>query len=266
MSRSLRVFKSVDFNVPHLHTHSKIYSASHYCNRKPLIWDITDRVYTSRRLLSMALILSALFFFVCPDCNPGFHPVFSIFYRPNLILDLIHVQILITPALEGMSAVLRTLRSGSIFSTGHGDWDFVLSSVLLIGVIGNGANALANRVCGRGNASGFGSVCAACLTYSGRLDGPLLWMFEKRQVTKEGLFWAYAALLLVYETRTRNPKSRYPRLVAWLVAGLAGSLLAKYHMEDIFLVGGLFKFFAWGRIEREVKSKLSVFLLLVATS
>eukprot|EP00980_Cylindrotheca_fusiformis_P009250 scaffold2018_cov113-Cylindrotheca_fusiformis.AAC.4 len=150
-----------------------------------------------------------------------------------------------------MSTVLRTLRHGSIFATGQSDWDFVLSTVLLVVAIGNGANAIAKRVCPRAASSplGFESVYAACLTYIHRLSGPSLFVLGSsklfvlgtRPVTAAGIFWAQAAFVLLQGS---NSSIGYSRLVAWLVAGWAGSLLAKYHLEDIFLVGGLLEHFA----------------------
>jgi hypothetical protein len=147
---------------------------------------------------------------------------------------------IVYPALVGMNEILPLLRPGSIFATGQADCNFVLNAVLLVVVVGNGANSLANRVCGNSSsdAYGFESVEAACLAYHLRLLGPIFWIAEL-PVTAQGIYWTNAALIML----NSNRKSRYPRLVAWLVAGCAGSLLAKYHLEDVFVVGKFFKFF-----------------------
>jgi hypothetical protein len=225
-----------------------IFSASDLCHQKSLIWDVTDRVHTAHRLLCLALILSAAFFFVCPDYSstqlpliyPAWDVLASIFYRPNLSVDLLCVNMIVYPALVGMNGILPLLRPGSIFATGQADWTFVLSAVLLVLVVGNGANSLANKVCGNSfsDVYGFGSVEAACLGYYLKLEGPLL-SIAGLPVTAQGIYWTNAAWIMLHPNR----KSRYPQLVAWLVAGCAGSLLAKFHLEDVFVVAKFFKFF-----------------------
>jgi hypothetical protein len=207
------------------------------------MWDVTDRVHTAHRLLCLILILSAAFFFVCPYYSSTRLPwdgLVSIFYRPNLFVDLLCVNMIVYPALEGMNDILRLLHPASIFATGQADWNFVLSAVLLVVVVGNGANYLANRVCGNSSSDvyGFASVEAACLTYYLRLKRPLFWIVDL-PVTAQGIYWTNAALIMLHP----YGKSRYPRLGAWLVAGCAGSLLAKYHLEDVFVMGQFLKLF-----------------------
>jgi hypothetical protein len=218
-----------------------IISASNFCH-------FPDRAHAPHQLLCLALILSAAFFFVCPDYSstrlPLIHPAWdvmaSIFYRPNLFVDLPCVNMIVYPALAKMNKNLLWLRPGSIFATGQADWNFVLSAVLLVVVVGNGANYLANKVGGNNSSDvyGFGSVVAACLGYHSReFFGPFF-RIAGLPVTAQGIYWTNAAFIMLYPNR----KSRHPRLVAWLVAGCAGSLLAKYHLEDVFVVGKLFKF------------------------
>jgi hypothetical protein len=152
------------------------------------------------------------------------------------------VNYTIYPTLIEMNRIIPKLRKDSLFITGEPDFDFILGVFLLVVMIGGGSNMIATKVT-KQNVWGFSSVVAAHLTYFQRialLRRPILVAFGSDQpVTAAGIYWTNAALIIL---KGNSSTSSWPRLVAWIVAGCAGNLLAKYHVENISILGGLFKF------------------------
>jgi hypothetical protein len=142
-----------------------------------------------------------------------------------------------------MNRVIPQLQKGSIFSTGSNTYDFILAAIFLVLCVGGGCNILASRVTNT-KVHGFSSVIAASLAYYQRINmvrrQAILFFLLDQPVTAAGAYWTSVALLVVRNSRHQG---WFPPLVAWLVAGWAGSMFAKYHLENMKLFGDIFKFF-----------------------
>jgi hypothetical protein len=213
---------------------------------KPLVWDPSDQAHTAHRIICGLLILSVMASFCFPNSprlfffgNPYLDGLFSVFYRPNLLLDLLHANMSVYPALLKMSRILPELKKDSLlFSSSNHDLDFVLYILLLVIIIGGGCNIVASRVTDR-SCFGFNTTVAASLAYLHRISiyqNPVLCHIMGQPVTALGGYWSTLALSVM-----RN-ENWFTFLVAWLLAGLFGSGLAKYHLENMWL-GDVFKFF-----------------------
>lgn len=212
--------------------------AAKYCSRKPLIWDENDPLHTAHRILCSILLLSAVLAFVSVEhprscLSPSMDWVLSIFYRPNLFYDLLSANVTVYPTLEEMYRIIPKLHRGSIFSTGNYNFDFFLGVIFIIVVIGNGANMLAYKLCKR-PVYGFSSVTAACLAYYQRLDRPTMYSFGGQKMTPSLLYWSFAAYCA---------SQNITQFIAWIAAGMAGTLFANYHLENMTLFGDLSRFF-----------------------
>lgn len=227
--------------------------AANLCHQKPLIWDKSDRVYTAHRVICYLLIFSAIYFFCCPQCTRLLLPkrlddlvthtkldsLASIFYRPHLVRDLSYANFIVHPTLTELNRVIPRLNSNSIFSTGSIDVDFFLGVFILVAIIGGGSNLLASKIDNRHAVYGFSPVCAACLAYWQRIiliRQRFLFSFGDQQITAAGMYWTNAAFIVFQN------QDWYPRLIAWIVAGCAGTLLAKYHLENMTYFGDLMGF------------------------
>jgi hypothetical protein len=119
--------------------------------------------------------------------------------------------------------------------------DFGLAVLLLVLGIGGGSNWIASQIVAKSSAYGFASVVAASIAYCQRiavLGSPILLRLEGFCFTTADLYWA--ELIMVFLRGTRRS---FSVMVTWLVAGLLGSALAKYHVENIAVWGGIYKFF-----------------------
>ena len=239
-----------DFLTPHL-SHGKPVLVS---------WDgeeIMDPAHTAHRSICWALILSAAISFCFTSNhssspfllggrvwnNPFLDSVCSIFYRPHLLYDLLHANVVVYPALLEMYRILPQLRAGAFLSTGRPDVDYALSVILLVIVIGGGANYISSVLIlgNKDKIYGFSSVVAASMAYTQRISvigAPLLLRLGDIRLTTTDLYWAELGLLLLKANRRS-----LSTMIAWLVAGLLGSALAKYHLENLAVLGGFYKFF-----------------------
>lgn len=221
------------------------------CHQKPLWGDVDDLPFTTHRMLCWILILSTVFGFCCQTAPPrrivqnsiidGI--LFSVFYQPhNLLHDLLYETLCVYPALVEINKIIPRLSSGSILSTGDNTFDFMIAVFLLVCIIGGGSNVLATRIDGqRTYVTGFAPVIAASLAYYHRINvvrNAVLMNFVGLDMTAMRMYWTHIAYAII-----AHPNGWYPRVVAWLAAGLGGSLLAKYHLENIAVWGDVLKFF-----------------------
>lgn len=216
----------------------------------PKLWDRTDRVIFATRTISLLLLSSWIFFFCCPGysvtrlsfAHPTLFSIMSIFLQPQL-MDLVSTNTAVYLALKEMRTTLSMVRPGSFFHTGDANVDYALGVLMLVWLIGNGANALASRVGShRQPIVGFESVKAACLMYlhqSTVFSDTIFWLFGIQGVTAAGLFWANVPIIIM----TTDKLNWFPQLVNWVAAGWAGHLLAKNHLENIFIGGQIFRNF-----------------------
>jgi hypothetical protein len=221
------------------------------CHQKPLFWSPEDMAYTTHRLLCYVLILSCLYGFCFPSApprrvfaNPIANGVLaSIFDAPhNLLHDLIYENLCVYPALAEMSTIVHKLNRGSFLSSGDENFDYAMAVFLLVFVIGGGSNVLASQIEGqRSYITGFSPVVAGALAYYQRIHTmrrTILMTIFGCDMTASRLYWTNIGWIVL-----SYPKSWFPRLMAWLMAGLAGSLLAKYHLQNVVVWFDVLKFF-----------------------
>ena len=203
--------------------------------------------------------------YCCPSAPPG-QPLFfnfdnpyldgffvSVFYRPNIVFDLLRANTSLYPALVEMQVVISKLRKGSVLSTGNKTYDYCIAVLLLVFLVGGGSNLVASKwttTQPRIKVYGFSSVIAASLAYLQRLNPAgttvLFFPFLDRPVTAIGAYWCGAAILMLGNSNNYNRRGEwFPPLLNWLAAGFGGSLLAKYHVENTMIFGDLFGYFGW---------------------
>jgi hypothetical protein len=141
-----------------------------------------------------------------------------------------------------MSKIIPKLNRRSFLCTGDEMIDYAMAVFFLVFVIGGGSNVLASQIDGqRSSITGFSPVVAAALAYYQRIHvmrNTILMTIFGYDMTASRLYWTNIGwIILTY------PSSWFPRLLGWLMAGLAGSLLAKYHLENMVVWGDLLKFF-----------------------
>jgi hypothetical protein len=225
------------------------------CHRKPFFWSSKDMdiAYTTHRLLCYMLMLSCLHGFCCPNAPPRrffANPIAdgilaSIFYAPhNLLHDLLYENLCVYPALVEMRTIIPKLNRGSFLCTGDKNFDYIVTVFLLVFVIGGGSNVLAAQIDGqRPYMTGFSPVAAAALAYLHRINiihSTLVMTIFGFGITASRLYWTNIGWIVI-----AYPNSWFPRLMAWLMAGVAGSLLAKYHLENMIVWGDVPKFFGF---------------------
>lgn len=111
--------------------------------------------------------------------------------------------------------------------------------------IGGGSNWIAAQLLAREDCiAGFSTVVAASLAYCHRtevISAPLFYFFEGlREVSAADIFWAELVILLL-----RGSRNSFALATGWLIGGFLGSALAKYHLENIVVWGGILKFLGW---------------------
>jgi hypothetical protein len=130
-----------------------------------------------------------------------------------------------------------------------------LAVIILVFVIGGGSNVLASRISQR-YVVGFSSVSAIALGYiqrianssnnnnSGGFGGTTsrtatLATFgtigRRYTINSVQAYWSNVAWLFV-----AYPNDWYPMLVVWLIAGLAGSIYAEFHLDNIDNVAAVY--------------------------
>lgn len=219
---------------------------------KPVLYDESDVVHTAHRIICWALIFSSAVSFCFPHVprgrlfdNPFIDSLFSVFYRPHLIYDLLHANVAVYPSLVEMYRIFPLLRSDSTWSTGDLDVDFALAAILLIMGIGGGSNWIASQLLAKDDCiSGFAPAVAASLAYSQRIAimaSPVLFFMEGfRPISSSDVYWLELVAILF-----RGTRDSFAMAIAWLFGGILGSALGKYHLENVVVWGRVFKFFGW---------------------
>jgi len=236
------------------------YLTPHLSHGKPLWWDETDPVHTAHRTICWILLLSATIDFCYIGSsnsvsssrgrvldNPFLDSLLSVFYRPHLLYDLLHTNLIVYPALEQIYHVLPQLRVGAFWSTGDLNMDYGMLVILLVMIIGGGANYIASFLLATMDDEynyGFSPVVAASMAYTQRISilgtSPgtvFLLRLGNIRLNVTDLYWAELGLFLLKANRRS-----ISNMISWLVAGLLGSALAKYQIENIAIWGGMFKF------------------------
>lgn len=194
---------------------------------------------------------SSLSAFCCPRAPPRrifAHPIAdgilaSVFYPPrNLLHDLVYESFCVYPTLVQMNTMIAKLNSTSILRTGDETVDFLIAFCILVFVIGGASNLLSTRIDGQGSyITGFSPVIAAALAYHQRITvvraSVLVRLFGCDMTAGRLYLTGIGGIVFTY------PNSWFPRMMAWLIAGLAGSFLAKYHLENMAVWGDMLKFF-----------------------
>ena len=230
---------------------------------------VGDMAYTTHRLLCLILILSSLLDYCCGPWAPPLRVFWkyqtldaiigTVFYRPMLIHDLFYQNLAVYPALVEMQTIITTRLSSSPtnkfisyrFPMVGTDiqLNFILFVVLLVFGVGGGANAIAARI-GRQDPftirGGYSSVIAASLGYCmyETVYRNTFWFSTKNKVllsafgidyTAVRAFWSSAAMIILNGQHQANyagsSRQWFPQLVAWLVAGIGGLVLAKYPLQ-----------------------------------
>ena len=225
-----------------------------------------DRVHVFHRLLCATLVGSVVWNYCCPRFPSFSYLIFgnnaytfvplkvlndlwtSLFFpSSSLVRDLMYQNICVYPALVEMDRIVPKLKSTSwlVRPLGNETADFLLGLFLLVLVLGGGSNLLASKIVGRGRLVGFSSVGAVALGYLIRMNsggaGGILATFQRRDVSYVHAYWSNLAWMFI-----GHPNDWYPRLVMWLVAGLAGSIFAEFqleHVDNLYAVKNILGFF-----------------------
>ena len=167
--------------------------------------------------------------------------------------DLFYENVFVYPALMELNRIVPKLRITSwlVRTTGNETADYVLAVIFLVVILGGVSNLLASRITTgsyhhRPPVAGFSSVSAVALGYVIRISGsggggglgrnisiPILATFGggRRDINFVHAYWSNVAWIFV-----TTGGDWYPRLVVWLIAGLAGSLYAEFHLEHVEVV------------------------------
>jgi hypothetical protein len=189
------------------------------------------------------LIASAIYFFCCPAASPtpSFGGLFmnsdsiwfwltSVFYRPNILTDLFKTNTCIYPALMEMNRIVPRLGNTSI-TFGNVNVDYTVAVLFLIFGIGGSVNWITTRVTKR-PVYGFFTTVAASLSYYQRMTRAralqtfLLYVLGQPVTPATAYFTGLAMLVL------SSNGNWLPPLLAWILAGCAGSLFGQYHLEN----------------------------------
>jgi len=125
--------------------------------------------------------------------------------------------------------------------TGNKTADYLVAVLLLVVVLGGGANLLASKIVGsraiaRGRVAGFSAVAAVGLGYMIRSssNSKFLNFYLRQDILYVHVFWTNAVWLVFFGG---NPNHWFPRLVSWLLAGLLGCLYAEFHQKHVDVLG-----------------------------
>jgi hypothetical protein len=151
------------------------------------------------------------------------------------------------PALVEMYRIVLKLQQQQqprsiIIRTGNSNYDYTLTILVFICVIGGGSNIAASYVSASNRyVTGYSTVIAASLGYYQRIASvrtAIMLSLWGQDLTAGRLYWSHIGYLVLMNN------DWYPPLLAWLLAGLGGSLFAKYQLENIVFFDGIdiFKF------------------------
>jgi hypothetical protein len=155
----------------------------------------------------------------------------------SLFRDLVYQNLYVYPALVELDRIVPKLRRSSwmVRPTGNVTADYLLAVILLVLILGGGSNAIASRIVGNGRTlTGYSAVAGVGLGYLIRNSSAgvkrILATLGRQDISYVHAFWSNVAWTFV-----GHPEDWYPRVVVWLVAGLAGSIYAEFHLDHVDL-------------------------------
>jgi hypothetical protein len=194
----------------------------------------------------------------------------TVFYRPMILHDLFYQNMTVYPALVELDKIITTRLAGNNntylsslsmsrfqypMAGSSVSFNYTLFVIVLVFVIGGGSNAIAARV-GRQDpfsmSVGYSSVIAASLGYCQRAttlltyrngfgfintitnntNNKILISIWGSDITASRAYWTSAAwIVLNGQQAGTSSRQWFPRLVAWLVAGFTGLVLAQYPLQ-----------------------------------
>ncbi len=227
-----------------------------------------DRVFAFHRFLCAVLVGSVVWNYCCPRFPPWTYLMFgtagynfpplkvvrdlwgTLFFQSKagstLVRDLFYQNVFVYPALVEVDRIVPKLKMASwlVRPTGNETADYLFALFLLVLCLGGGSNLLASKIVGNGRrVVGFSPVGAVALGYLIRINSGsgILATFKRRDVSYVHAFWSNLAWIFV-----GHPDDWFPRVVVWLVAGLAGSIFAEFqleHVDNMFVVKNLLGYF-----------------------
>ncbi len=229
-----------------------------------------DRVHVFHRFLCAMLVGSVVWNYCCPRFPPLTYLIFgttgynflplkvprdlwtSLFFgskaSSSLIRDLIHQNAFVYPAIVEIDRMVPKLKIDSwlVRPTGNETADYLFALFILVLFLGGGSNLFATKIVGTGKRIvGFSCVSAVALGYLIRINssgaGGIFTTFQRRDVSYVHAFWTNVAWIFV-----GHLDDWYPRLVVWMLAGMAGSFFAEFHREyvdNMFVVKNLLGYF-----------------------
>lgn len=254
---------SCPFNSPELGPLCE-FLADNMCHHKPFVFDKQDKSYTVHRVLCFLLILSSFLDYCCGPWAPPLRlfwnfptldaMIGTVFYRPLLLHDLFCQNIAVYPALQEMQSIITTRLSSPTtkFMTYQFPMagpcvglNYILFVLLLVLLVAGGSNAVAAKV-GRQDPftirGGYATVIAGSLGFCMHetVYRNTFWFTKNKvllsvwgnDVTAPRAFWTSAVwIVLNGQQTTHSSREWFPQLVAWLLAGFGGLLLAKYPLQ-----------------------------------
>lgn len=157
----------------------------------------------------------------------------ALLIHTSSVYTLLDLHLCIYPALQDMDRMISTLKWQDHIG-GNPNWTFAFGVVVLVLVIGGGANSIASLCVGR-YTYGWGPIVAASLAYSCAVGRLIVFRFGAWPVIPLYAFWTRFA-----STLFRNVGGG----IAWLLAGLAGFMLGEYHQG---------RQTTWGYIQKYLK-------------
>ena len=214
-----------------------------------MLLDPEDRAHTAGRILSFAILASAIISFcfrgtpiisLLPSRTPAVvQAIVSVFSVPKLY-DLLKVKFCIYPALYELNRLVSSLRKDALLSVGNIERDFALSAIILVVLIGAFCNILTTKLT-VSYILGLDTTIGACLGYYQRATAfrRLITVFDQ-PITAASAFWTHLGMMIL---TTNNSRDWIPAALAWIIAGWTGSVFAQYHLESQAFVGSFFQLF-----------------------
>ena len=198
--------------------------------------------------------------------------VCSIFYNTDdpisLMMNLLYMNTCVYPTLIELYRVIPRVtgstNSASLFSFGNTDLDYIVAVGFIIFGIGGGTNYITSKLMTGGSRRrisqwnshtsstyysyyyGFNTVVATSLAYFQQVTQKrpvriYLFYFLDQPLTARMIFWTCLVLTLL----SASDVNWLPSVIAWSIAGCAGSILGQYHVNNQIWWGGVVDYFRW---------------------
>ncbi|CAB9497159.1 expressed unknown protein [Seminavis robusta] len=214
--------------------------AKNLCHGNPLVYHPKSYAYTAHRTICFILVGTALLAFCFNGSIPPFltqepfmRALLTCFSRKHfsllsLAMDLVNCSLFVYPALERMERIVPTLQDGKpSLALGVPEWtDFAFYAIVMVLFLGGGSNSLANFFFTKDPCFGFDTTVAAAVAYCSAIPSKILpFANQPAMLTPQTVFWGYLPI-----TALLGGTPSY--LVAWLIAGSLGVILAQYHTDN----------------------------------